>query len=72
MQIRLSCSPDADDLFMVRALLEGLIDTGPYTFVIDSAPTDALNRLASGEGPDVIALSIAHYPEVAQSYQLLL
>lgn len=71
-RITVACSPDADDLFMMRALLEERIDTGRYRFEITSAPTDALNRIAStGEGPDVVALSIAHYPRVAQTYQLL-
>lgn len=69
--IRVVCSPDADDLFMMRALLLGLIDTGRYRFEIDTAPTDALNRLADEEGPEVLALSIAHYPFVADTYQLL-
>jgi len=70
--ITLSCSPDADDLFMVRALLEGQIDTGPYRFEIGMSPTDALNGLAAGEAaPDVIALSVAHYPAVAGRFQLL-
>lgn len=70
--ITLSCSPDADDLFMVRALLQGAIDTGPYRFEIGTSPTDALNDLAAGaDGPDVIALSVAHYPAVADRYQLL-
>lgn len=70
--ITLAVSPDADDLFMVRALLEGALDTGPYRFDIASSPTDALNRLASGgEGPDVVAISIAHYPAVSDRYQLL-
>lgn len=71
MEIRVSCSPDADDLFMMRALLEGLIDTGPYSFVIDTSPTDELNRLGEGEGPEVLAISIAHYPKVADRYLLL-
>jgi 1,4-dihydroxy-6-naphthoate synthase len=75
MKITLAVSPDADDLFMVRALLERQLDTGPYEFVISSSPTDALNSLASGasdeEGPDVVAVSIAHYPRVADRYQLL-
>ncbi|MFT4622806.1 MAG: 1,4-dihydroxy-6-naphthoate synthase [Myxococcota bacterium] len=70
-EITLRCSPDADDLFMMRALLEGLIDTGTYRFTIDTSPTDALNRHAS-EGPtDVVALSFGHYPAVADTYQLL-
>jgi 1,4-dihydroxy-6-naphthoate synthase len=70
--ISLAVSPDADDLFMVRALLEGALDTGRYSFRIESTPTDALNRLASGgRGPDVVAVSIAHYPAIADRYQLL-
>ncbi|MCB9685210.1 MAG: ABC transporter substrate-binding protein [Alphaproteobacteria bacterium] len=72
MEVTLAVSPDADDLFMVRALLEGALDTGPYTFRISSSPTDALNTIASGEaGPDVVAVSIAHWPRIAARYQLL-
>ena len=56
---------------MMRALLEGLIDTGPYEFEISASPTDALNRLASGDTLDVCALSAAHYPAVADQFQLL-
>ena len=70
--ITVRCSPDADDLFMMRALLEGLIDTEGYDFVIDSAPTDALNRLATGQdAPDVLAFSIAHWPQIADTYLML-
>ena len=70
--ITLACSPDADDLYMMRALLDGQLDTGDYQFEISQSPTDALNQLASGdEGPDVLAISIAHYPQVADRYQLL-
>lgn len=72
MRISLSVSPDADDLFMVRGLLENRIDTGGYTFEIGSSPTDALNRLASqADAPEVLAISIAHYPKIADRYQLL-
>lgn len=71
--ISLACSPDADDLFMMRALLEGLIDTGDYRFEITTSPTDALNRLGDprNDGPDVLAMSTAHYPAVADRYQML-
>lgn len=72
MRIRVACSPDADDLFMMRAITEGLIDTGPYTFDVGTAPTDALNRMASGDdAPEVAAISTAHLPRVNASYQLL-
>ena len=56
-EITLSCSPDADDLFMVRALLDGRIDTGSYSYVIDTQPTDSLNRLAV-----VMGLMLSPYP----------
>lgn len=69
--ITVSCSPDADDLFMMRALLDGLIDTGEYEFTIGTSPTDALNRLGTEAGPDVLAFSFAHYPTIAPYYQLL-
>ncbi len=70
--LHVSCSPDADDLFMMWALTEGHLDTGGWTVHVDTSPTDDLNRLASGESPpDVAALSIAHYPAVAHRYQLL-
>lgn len=70
-RVRVACSPDADDLFMMRALSEGLIDPGPFTWSFDTAPTDALNALAAGEGPEVCAISVAQYPAVADAYQLL-
>ena len=70
-EISLSCSPDADDLFMVKALLDHQIDTGAYEFQISTQPTDSLNQLALGQGPDVIAISVAHYPAVAEAYQML-
>jgi 1,4-dihydroxy-6-naphthoate synthase len=72
VKISLAVSPDADDQFMVRALLDGLVPTGGHRFEITSSPTDALNRIASGDdGPDVLAVSIAHYPICAGRYQLL-
>jgi len=72
MKITVQCSPDADDLFMMRALLDGLIDTGKYTFEIDTSPTDALNRIASGQTPpDVCAISAAYYPAISALYQML-
>jgi 1,4-dihydroxy-6-naphthoate synthase len=74
MTTRLSCaiSPDADDLFMFRALLEERIDTQGLTFDIRTNDTDALNRMAAGDdGPDVSAISIAHYPALSARYRLL-
>ena len=69
--LKVSCSPDADDLFMFRALMDGHIDPGPFTWDIDTQDTDALNRIADGGGPDVTAVSIGYYPRIADRYQLL-
>lgn len=74
---RITCaiSPDADDLFMFRALLLGLIDPGGLDFDISTRDTDALNRVANGERvdrvPDVSAISIAWYPQLQHDWQLL-
>lgn len=76
--LRCACSPDADDLFMFRALLLDLIDTEGLRFEIVTRDTDLLNRVATAPVgaddaglPDVTAISIAHYPAVAAHYQLL-
>lgn len=70
--IRLAFSPDADDAFMFYALLAGHISHPGYHFVARRADTEALNRAAAGDDPDeVIAISIAHYPRVAERYLLL-
>lgn len=65
------CSPDADDLFMMRALTSGAIDTGDRRYQVHTAPTDELNRIADAGEVDVCAISVAHYPRVAATYQLL-
>ncbi len=69
--LRCAISPDADDRFMFRALTEGLIDTEGLRFEIVERDTDLLNRMADGDGPDITAISIAHYPAVALQYLLL-
>lgn len=71
MLVRVACSPDADDLFMMRALMEGRIDTGKYTFVVSHLPTDALNRAAETDDYDVCAISVAAYPRLAERWLLL-
>ncbi len=45
-RIRLSFSPDSDDIFMFWALLEGKVDTEGLTFVADRADTETLNTRA--------------------------
>lgn len=75
--IRCSISPDADDLFMFRALLLGLLDTEGLRFDIRTADTDRLNRVAQGETvdaaelPHVSAVSVAWYPRLHGAWQLL-
>jgi 1,4-dihydroxy-6-naphthoate synthase len=77
--IRLSFSPDSDDIFMFWALLNGKVDSEGLTFVADRADTETLNTRAEGEagattsrdGADVIAVSIAQYARVAKNYLLL-
>ena len=74
--IRLSFSPDSDDIFMFWALLNGKIDNEGLSFVADRADTETLNTRVEGdptsaEGADVIAVSIAQYARVAKDYLLL-
>ena len=71
--IRLSFSPDSDDIFMFWALLNGKVDPEGLTFVADRADTETLNTRAEGSAAeaDVIAVSIAQYARVAKDYQLL-
>ncbi len=71
MDIRVACSPDADDLFMMRALMEGRLDTGRYRFHVTHLPTDELNRAAETDDFDVSAISVAAYPKLAERWQLL-
>ncbi|GDX82391.1 1,4-dihydroxy-6-naphtoate synthase [Deltaproteobacteria bacterium] len=70
MRLTAAISPDPDDLFMFRALIEGLVDPRGLTFDISTSDTDALNQMASGVGADINAISIAHYPRIASRYQL--
>jgi 1,4-dihydroxy-6-naphthoate synthase len=72
--IRLSFSPDSDDIFMFWALLEGKVSAEGLSFVADRADTETLNTRAEGEGErgaDVIAVSIAQYARVAKDHLLL-
>lgn len=75
MHVRCAISPDPDDLFMFWGLIEGHVDRQGLDWDITTADTDLLNTsvnpdAATGDGPDVSAISIAHYPRIAKSYQL--
>ena len=69
--LRLAYSPDADDAFMFRAALEGLIDTEGLTFEAVTADTQNLNDLADSGAVDVSAVSVAAYPYLADRFLLL-
>jgi 1,4-dihydroxy-6-naphthoate synthase len=72
VRVRLAVSPDADDLAMLAGLLLGEIDPRGDTYALDVHPTDALNRLATDpDPPEVLALSVAHWPIAAARYRLL-
>ena len=69
--LRLAYSPDADDAFMFRAALEGLIDTEGLSFQPVTDDTQSLNDLALSGEIDVTAISVAAYPLVAENFLLL-
>lgn len=70
-RVRLAFSPDSDDIFMFHALLEGKVPRGDFVFEHARADTQTLNERAARGDVDVIALSIASYPAVADRYLLL-
>jgi 1,4-dihydroxy-6-naphthoate synthase len=69
--IRLGFSPDSDDLFMFWPLLQGHVPSTGYRFDHVRSDTQTLNRIAQSGDLDVVAISIAAYPYVAEHYQLL-
>lgn len=71
MRLRLAFSPDSDDIFMFWPLLHGKVDAGPYELDVVRADTAALNEGALEGTFDVCAVSIAHYPRIADRYLLL-
>jgi 1,4-dihydroxy-6-naphthoate synthase len=69
--IRLAFSPDSDDIFMFWGLLAGKVDSEGLVFEVERADTESLNaRAASGE-LDVVAVSVARWPSVAEHYVLM-
>jgi 1,4-dihydroxy-6-naphthoate synthase len=69
--IRLAFSPDSDDLFMFWPLLAGRIDAEGLVFQAERGDTEALNARAEAGDVDVIAVSIARWPSIADRYLLL-
>lgn len=72
MRLRCSISPDADDLFMFRAILLGLIDTEGLVFDTGTQDTHQLNAQArESDELDITAMSIASYPSLHHEWQLM-
>jgi 1,4-dihydroxy-6-naphthoate synthase len=66
--LRLAYSPDADDAFMFRAAIEGLIDTEGLIFQPVTADTQSLNDMADRGDVDISAVSVAAYPYLAERF----
>src|SRR5205814_605365 len=66
--LRLAYSPDADDAFMFRAAIEGLIDTEGLTFLPVTSDTQNLNDMADRGEVDILAVSVAAYPYIADRF----
>lgn len=72
MDVDIAVSPDADDRFMVWALVHRRVDLGPFRPRIRFADTQALNdAAASAQPPHVCAISAAAWPHLAHRYDLL-
>jgi 1,4-dihydroxy-6-naphthoate synthase len=70
-RIRIAFSPDSDDLFMFWPLLAGKIETNGLLFEAERADTETLNSRAAAGDLDVVAVSIARWPSIADRYALL-
>jgi 1,4-dihydroxy-6-naphthoate synthase len=68
MILRLAYSPDADDAFMFRAAIEGLIDTEGLAFLPVTSDTQNLNDMADRDEVDISAISVAAYPYLADRF----
>lgn len=69
--VRLAFSPDSDDLFMFWPLLAGKVDAQGLSFVAERDDTEELNARADAGELDVVAVSIARWPSVADKYLML-
>jgi len=66
--LRLAYSPDADDAFMFRAAIEGLVDTEGLRFEPVTSDTQNLNDMADRGEVDISAVSVAAYPYIADRF----
>jgi len=69
--LRLAYTPDSDDAFTYWAWEQGLVGLEGYETVFERAPIGALNQAAAAGQYDVVAVSSAFYPRVADAYAIL-
>ena len=69
--VRLAFSPDSDDLFMFWPLLAGKVDPAGLHFTSERADTEELNARADLGDLDVVAVSVARWPTIADKYLML-
>lgn len=71
IKISVAYSPDSDDSFMMWALKNRLIPWGEFEFEFYRDDIHQLNKMALERRFDITAISMAHYPSIAQAYLLL-
>jgi 1,4-dihydroxy-6-naphthoate synthase len=71
IKISIAYSPDSDDSFMMWALKNRLVSWGEFEFEFYRDDIHQLNKLALERKFDITAISMAHYPSIAQTYLLL-
>lgn len=69
--ISLGISPCPNDTYIFGALLQGRIDTSPYSIRHTLADVQTLNEMALRGEPDVVKISVAAYGRVSGQYELL-
>jgi len=71
MILSLAISPCPNDTFMFWAMLHQRVETFGLTFTVAMRDIEQLNRAATEQEFDVVKISYAHFPKVAQNYRLL-
>ncbi len=71
MKLKLCFSTCPNDTFMFDALVNGKIDTKGFSFDIQLADIDELNRLAFEGVADITKISFNAFASVSENYQLL-
>ena len=69
--IDIAISPCPNDTFMFWAMLHGRVDVFGMKFNAVMRDIEQLNRAATEREFDAIKISYAHYPKVAEAYELL-